>query len=172
VVDILSELKKVDRPATASKKYPSMKKGDLETSGERPLVEPSSIAGPGSGSMIAGAAASAAAKTKKKKFGSLKPLDKKSSTLDLAGKEELDDEMGRKYHSMKREDFKAHSAAFGAIELKDMVAAARPADPPAANGGAPKRRFASMKRENYKSFKQAGGDSEKRDFDEAGDDSK
>merc|ERR1711879_629099 len=92
--------------------------------------EATALSSLGNSSTMAGVAASVAAggdeskkKIKKKKFSSLRPLEKKSSSAALVdGSKEEFEEPVKKYNSMKRDDFKAHSTAFGAIELKDMVA--------------------------------------------------
>lgn len=180
--------------ATGRQRYPSVHSKDLPAGGDfgdvadmlTELKKGKADSSLGNSSTMAGAAASVAAGgdeskkkiKKKKKFSSLRPLEKKSSAALVDGSKEEFEEPVKKYSSMKRDDFKAHSAAFGAIELKDMVAVARPAtdrDPiPSSTpngGGAPKRRFASMKRENYKNFKQLSADSE-REFDDAADDAK
>lgn len=183
---------------TGRQRYPSVHSKDLPAGGDFGDVadiltelkkgkggapEATALSSLGNSSTMAGAAAAVAAggdeskkKIKKKKFSSLRPLEKKSSAALIDGSKDEFEEPVKKYSSMKRDDFKAHSAAFGAIELKDMVAVARPADPSPSSapngGGAPKRRFASMKRENYKSFKQLSADSENRPFDDAADGAK
>ncbi len=179
---------------TGRQRYPSVHSKDLPAGGDFGDVadiltelkkgkggapEATALSSLGNSGTMAGAAAAVAAgsdeskKIKKKKFSSLRPLE--SAALIDGSKDEFEEPV-KKYSSMKRDDFKAHSAAFGAIELKDMVAVARPAEPSPSSapngGGAPKRRFASMKRENYKSFKQLSADSENRPFDDAADDAK
>jgi len=73
---------------------------------------------------------------------------KRFSSLQRRQGEEALDEVSKKYDSVKRENFKSSSATFEAIDLKDMVALAKP---PATSDVPPRRRFASMKRESYKS---------------------
>jgi hypothetical protein len=154
--------------ASSKKKFSSIKKGEYkEGGGEVPLEDSedaSSRAAAKGGLAVPSSDATEGRRDrsqKKKKFGSLRPIDKRGADDEAAAAGPDGEGPKKKYSSMKRDEYKAQSAAFGAIELKDMVAVVKTAAGTAAvaaNGeGAPKRRFASMKRENYKSFNQPDG---------------
>lgn len=160
VTDILTQMKhsKTDKPSRVKRAshIPSTKKDDSFDNFKQAveLAEEEDE----KGASLSGADK----KQRKKKFASLRN-DKNED--DKSCEELSGEENGKKkqFGSLKREDYKAQSAAFAAIEMKDMVAASKTLP----NGdGAPKRRFASMKRENYRSLQQALGDADKGEKDE------
>lgn len=160
VADILTQMKqaKAEAPARAkrsSNNIPSIKKGDFENFKQAVELADEDDKAPDQ-------PAPAERKQRRKKFASLRSGDKKEE--DKTNDEMLGEDGARKRQSsIKRDEYKAQSAAFAAIELKDMVAVVKS---PNSGEGAPKRRFASMKRESYKSFQHATADTDRSDSDD------